>query len=197
MASLVGILPTLVYLYKTRSFDLDAATKSGKTVLTCALLKAHEDIVQMLEWNAKTSLYDIRTAIRRGIDAGILQVLMERLPQHYRHPSRELELILTFAVLRRNSKVVGTLPKSGITNPYHQVFENTKALIYACQKGRTEIVQLLLEHGFDAKVVDSVGNSASDMAMQHSSDTKIVRMLRAKGALTWSERAELESGWGG
>jgi len=192
VATLVGSLATLVYLYKTKEFDLDAVIEQGETALAFAAHFRHEAIVQMLlEWGASVSWFVIQGAAVSGVDSGIFQVLLERIPEHEMHDGHEALRTLDIAVSRGNSKVVEILLKSGLIDLTNPIFNHANTMIDACRFDSTKVVQLLLEHGFDANVVDRYGDGALDMAMRHSSDTEIVRMLRAKGALTRSERGGL------
>ncbi|KAK5079904.1 hypothetical protein LTR70_005635 [Exophiala xenobiotica] len=193
VAVLVGSLATLVYLYKTRGFDLDAATEKDQTALACALRFPHEEIIQvLLEWGTRVRWIDLQATARGRVDSGIFQVLFKRIPEHEMHDVTAVLSTLQTAVLYGNSKVVEILLKSGLIDRTNPIFSHADTLIYACRGGHAKMVQLLLEHGCDANVVNPAGDGALDWAMLGGSDTEIVRMLRAKGALTRSERAESE-----
>ena len=44
---------------------------------------------------------------------------------------------------------------------------NTTALMMACKDGSAELVELLLDHGADATIVDVAGNTALDAALKN------------------------------
>lgn len=172
--------------------NIDCETTVGGA-LDEAVYQQYGKIIQMLlKWGARVSWLDIQTAIRAGVDSGIIQVLFEEIPEHDMHDARAVLSTLQTAVIYGNSKVVEVLLKSGIIDRDDPNFSDPDTLIHACRGGHAGIVQFLLEHGFDANVVNLAGLSALDVAMLDDSNTEIVRMLRASGALSYRERSRLK-----
>lgn len=55
--------------------------------------------------------------------------------------------------------------------------DDKSTLILACEKGSTEVAELLLSHGADAGAVDSLGHNALHYAL-HTQDKELWRLLQ-------------------
>lgn len=162
--------------------------------LDAAIYMGNEDcILILLKWGARVSWRVLQAAI----SSDRLQVLFGYMSDHDKHNVAEVQRTLCIATaLNRNSNEVETILKSGIVGRDSPIFSDNSLLIDVCRHdgwlGDTAvIVQLLLEHGFDANAFNPNGESALDYAREKGSNTEIVRLMRAKGALTYEEIARL------
>ena len=119
VAAFVGSLVTLIYIHKTRNFDLENTTEDGMTALACAVQSGQEDVIQwLIRQGAETNIRDqygeslLRSAARK-VSARTLQTMLEAGADPSRDCETEADGALEAAIRGENEQSIQTLLKWG------------------------------------------------------------------------------------
>ena len=150
------------FLLQLETVNIDHTNKQGKTALTLACERGHEDIVQnLLSAGANVNIQDNKgwTALMlasANAHISIIHMLLQADANPHLKTSMGSNAVM-IASYNGNYDVVELLISIGVDYKYQRV-DGTNALMLACENGHTQTVELLLKEQVDPNVQQKDGN---------------------------------------
>lgn len=116
-----------------------------------------------------------------GEDPGVWAILADQMMSLRHKGEQSSPLVMSALTYKKDIAFIRAMLDAGCdVNEVYTPF-NTTALIIACKDGSPNLVELLLDHGADATVVDVAGNNALDSALNnpHLEGSQVVERLRS------------------
>ena len=168
------------FLLQLETVNIDHTNKEGKTALTLACERGHEDIVHsLLSAGANVNIQDNDgwTALMRASEHNHISII-HMLLQANANPDLKKSNgsnAVTIASYHGNYEIVELLISKGVDYKYQRE-DGTNALMLACENGHTQTVELLLKEQVDPNVQQKDGWNAFMFACQDG-HTQIIELL--------------------
>lgn len=133
--------------------------------MNCAIKNGHTAIAELLlQYGGELTVNNDDTSLllkpSRAGHYGVVRLLLDQgIPPEPRHLNDEWQRPLFESVSQRRIEVTRLLIRNG-ANPNWTNQDGAGVLFHAAEKGLSDIIEVLLEHGTDANSVDRLGRTA-------------------------------------